>query len=252
MSFAFTSSLLNQSPLCACAITGVIRDKQTAKIEIFFIIAIITLFKNNVFKESIMAMGVEVSVRKDGYFAGKLLLAMPGMLDPRFENAVIFLCSHDAQGAMGLVINNQLPGMQFEHLLDELDMRSDILVDPTILQMPLMNGGPVDTGRGFLLHGSDFHHKETIAIDESIAISGTLDALKEIARGKGPQDKLIMFGYAGWSARQLDEEIQANSWLVSDPDPALIFKTNHSAKWQAAVETLGVDPALLVADGGQA
>ncbi|NCT41213.1 MAG: YqgE/AlgH family protein [Alphaproteobacteria bacterium] len=188
----------------------------------------------------------------EGYFAGKLLLAMPGMLDPRFENAVIYLCSHDQNGAMGLVINNQLPGMAFKHLLNELDMASDIVVDPVVLKTPLMNGGPVDTGRGFLLHSPDFQHKETISIDGDISISGTLDVLREVAEGKGPADKLIIFGYAGWSAGQLDEEIQANSWLVAEPAASLIFKTADDMKWQAAVETLGFDPALLVADGGNA
>ena len=187
-----------------------------------------------------------------GYFVGKLLLAMPGMLDPRFDNAVIYLCSHDENGAMGLVINDQLPGMQFKHLLNELDIASDIEIDPDALKTPLMNGGPVDTGRGFLLHSQDFSHEETIVIDSDISISGTLDALRAIAKGNGPKDKLIMFGYAGWSAGQLDEELQANSWLVAQADADLIFKTSYDDKWQSAVKTLGFDPSMLVAEGGRA
>ena len=197
-------------------------------------------------------MGDDRDSSESGYFVGKLLLAMPGMLDPRFDNAVIYLCSHDENGAMGLVINDQLPGMQFKHLLNELDIASDIEIDPRALKTPLMNGGPVDTGRGFLLHSHDFSHKETIVIDSEISISGTLDALRAIAEGDGPQDKLIMFGYAGWSAGQLDEELQANSWLVAEPDPALIFNSDYGAKWHSAVKTLGVDPSMLVADGGSA
>ncbi|MFK7839894.1 MAG: YqgE/AlgH family protein [Bdellovibrionales bacterium] len=192
------------------------------------------------------------SQSQDGYFTGKLLLAMPGMMDHRFENAVIFLCSHDENGAMGLVINDCLPGMQFKHLLNELDIASDIIVDPAILRTPLMNGGPVDTGRGFLLHGSDFQHQDTISINSDIYISGTLDALKALSNGNGPQDRLIMFGYAGWDAGQLDEEIQSNAWLVCEPNPGLIFHEDDNTKWEAAIKTLGFDPAMLSGDAGQA
>lgn len=189
---------------------------------------------------------------KEGYLAGKLLLAMPSMRDPRFENAVIYLCSHDENGAMGLVINHALPGMQFKHLLNELDIASDIEVDPNILKTPLMNGGPVDTGRGFLLHSRDFQVKERISMDDDIFISGTIDSLKAMAKGNGPEERLIMFGYAGWSAGQLDEEIQNNSWLVSDANSELIFGAEHNEKWQKAVSGLGFDPAMLSGDAGRA
>ena len=189
---------------------------------------------------------------KEGYLAGKLLLAMPSMRDPRFENAVIYLCSHDENGAMGLIINHALPGMQFKHLLNELDIASDIEVDPNVLKTPLMNGGPVDTGRGFLLHSSDFQVKESISMDDDIYISGTIDSLKAMAKGKGPEDRLIMFGYAGWSAGQLDEEIQNNSWLVTEADPSLIFKADNTEKWHKAISGLGFDPTMLSGDAGRA
>jgi len=191
-------------------------------------------------------------IHKEGYLTGKLLLAMPSMGDARFAHAVIYICSHDENGAMGLVINDALPGMQFKHLLNELEIASDIEVDPNVLKTPLMNGGPVDSGRGFLLHSRDFQVKESISMDDDIYISGTLDSLKAMAKGSGPSDKLIMFGYAGWGAGQLDEEIQHNSWLVAEPDSALIFNTNNDEKWQAAVEKLGFDPAMLSADAGRA
>jgi len=189
---------------------------------------------------------------KEGYLTGKLLLAMPSMKDPRFERAVIYICSHDENGAMGLVINNKLPGMRFKHLLNELKIKSDIEIDPAVLKTPLMNGGPVDTGRGFLLHSPDFKVKESIEMDNAIMISGTIDSLKAMADGKGPTDKLIMFGYAGWSASQLDEEIQQNSWLVTNSDPALIFSTDHDEKWRTAVAQLGFDPAMLSGEAGNA
>jgi len=189
---------------------------------------------------------------KEGYLAGKLLLAMPSMRDPRFEHAVIYLCSHDENGAMGLVINHALPGMQFKHLLNELEIASDIEVDPTILQTPLMNGGPVDTGRGFLLHSSDFQVKESISMDDEIYISGTIDSLKAMAKGSGPEERLIVFGYAGWTAGQLDEEILNGSWLVSDANPELIFGDAPEKKWNQAVSGLGFDPAMLSGDAGRA
>ena len=189
---------------------------------------------------------------KEGYLTGKLLLAMPAMGDPRFHKSVIYMCSHDENGAMGLVINNQLPGMQFKHLLNELELTSDIEVDPSILKTPLMNGGPVDTGRGFLVHSDDFKHDQTIEVDEGIHITGTLDGLKAIAAGDGPNEKLIIFGYAGWSAGQLDEEVQNNSWLVAESNLDLIFKVHNENKWQQAVSGLGFDPAMLSGDAGHA
>lgn len=189
---------------------------------------------------------------KEGYLAGKLLLATPSIRDPRFEHAVIYMCSHDENGAMGLVINHALPGMQFKHLLNELGIASNIEVDPSVLKTPLMNGGPVDTGRGFLLHSADFQVKESISMDDEIYISGTIDSLKALAKGNGPAEKLIMFGYAGWSAGQLDEEIQNNSWLVCNADPALIFEASHEQKWDQAIAGLGFDPAMLSGESGRA
>ncbi len=191
-------------------------------------------------------------LQDEGYLTGKLLLATPSMRDPRFANAVIYICSHDENGAMGLVVNNTLPGMKFKHLMNELKLESDISVDPSILKTPLMNGGPVDTGRGFLMHGADFKVKESMTVDEKIYLSGTIESLQAVAQGEGPRDRLIMFGYAGWDAGQLNEEIQSNSWLITDADPELIFNTPNNKKWDLAVHAMGVNPALLSSDAGRA
>ena len=186
------------------------------------------------------------------YLTGKLLLAMPSMGDPRFHKAVIFMCSHDENGAMGLVINNHAHTLKFENLLEQLGIMSDITLDPQAAEVPVMLGGPVETGRGFLLHGKEFDHAETIAVNEGFAVTATLDALKTVAQGKVPDDMLFILGYAGWEAGQLDEEIQQNAWLVADPNPELVFENKNDEKWQNAVSALGFDPAMLSSDAGHA
>lgn len=186
------------------------------------------------------------------YLAGKLLLAMPSMGDPRFERAVIFLCAHDRGGAMGLVLNQEMPDIRFEHLLHELGLESDIKVDLSRVRVPVMRGGPVEGSRGFLLHSSDFSQKDTIRIDESLSITGTVDALKDIAAGDGPEKLLFILGYAGWSPGQLEEELKQNAWLVTEPDPAIIFNKDIQKKWGQAARKLGIDPAMLTGEAGRA
>lgn len=188
----------------------------------------------------------------DSSLAGKLLLAMPALGDPRFHHAVIFMCAHDKNGAMGLVINHTLPGIAFGGLLDQLQVSSDIRVDLRALSMPVMAGGPVEGARGFILHSKDFTQRETVAVGASYAVTGTIEALRAIAAGNGPQDLLFILGYAGWGPGQLDREIQDNSWLVADADPDLIFHVAPDEKWQAAIQKLGFDPAMLSTEAGRA
>lgn len=183
---------------------------------------------------------------------GKLLLAMPGLGDPRFHHAVIFMCAHDEKGAMGLVINHVQSGFEFKSLLDQLNITSSIQVDASKLSLPVMAGGPVEGSRGFILHSHDFKQKDTVPVGESYAITGTIEALREIARGQGPDKLLFILGYAGWGPGQLDREIQENSWLVADPDPEIIFHEAPDQKWQMAVQKLGVDPGMLSAQAGHA
>lgn len=186
------------------------------------------------------------------YLVGKLLLATPTMGDPRFKKSVIFICAHDEHGAMGLVINNRLPGLEFHGILDQMKLTSDITVDLEALSIPVMSGGPVEKGRGFLLHGNDFEQDQTIKVDDHYGVTGTIDALKAIAQGEGPKKVLFALGYAGWDAGQLDEELQQNSWLVCDPDPSVIFHDTYDRKWDMAFAKLGFDPAMLSGDIGRA
>ena len=186
------------------------------------------------------------------YLVGKLLLAMPAIGDPRFHRAVIYLCAHDKHGAMGLVINSPAPELKFEQLLEQLGIESDIKVDLKKRDMPVFNGGPVETARGFLLHTNEFKQDDTVQVDDTFSITGTTDALKAVANGKGPDKALFILGYAGWVPGQLETELQQNAWLVADPDPALIFENKSEEKWTHAMQGLGLDLALLSGEMGRA
>ncbi len=175
---------------------------------------------------------------------------MPAMGDPRFHKAVIYVCAHDENGAMGLVINHTLPGVDLSQLLEQLNIQPDGKDGTT--GTPVMSGGPVETARGFVLHSKDFEQDDTIKIDNDFSVTGTIDALKAIANGQGPQQMLFILGYAGWSPGQLDQEIQQNAWLVADPDPELIFTATADEKWVRAVQKLGIDPGMLSGEAGSA
>ncbi len=177
---------------------------------------------------------------------------MPSLSDPRFDRAVIYVCVHDEQGAMGLVVNNAMAGMEFKNLLDQLGIASDIELKIAPENLTVMNGGPVENARGFLLHSNDFLQKDTIKIDENFSVTGTIDALKQVANGEGPDQMLFMLGYAGWGAKQLEQELAQNSWLVVDPDPEIIFGAEHDKKWTKSVSKLGFDPGMLSGEAGRA
>lgn len=183
-----------------------------------------------------------------GFLAGKLLAAMPAMGDPRFHRSVIFLCAHDEKGAMGIVINNEMSNVPLSLLLSQLSLK----VGDDFADFPVLQGGPVETARGLLLHTSDVLKSESIRIDADFAVTGTIDALREIVSGEGPSDKLFALGYAGWSAGQLEAEIADNAWMVIDADPELVFRTPADQKWEKALKKLGVDPAFLTASSGRA
>lgn len=186
---------------------------------------------------------------KSPYLTGKLLIAMPQMGDPRFHKAVIFICAHDVNGAMGLVINHILPGVDLVELLAQLHIEDGTAQRQDI---PVMSGGPVETARGFILHKGSFQQIESLKIESDIYVTGTIDALRAIAQGKGPDDMLFILGYAGWTAGQLDMEMQQNAWLVVDADPDIIFNSNPEESWERAIKKLGADPAMLVDSVGHA
>lgn len=184
----------------------------------------------------------------EGYLTGQLLIAMPQMTDPRFGHAVIYVCAHNADGAMGLLLNKGIEKPTFPDLLKQLKIEPAENADP----INVMFGGPVETGRGFVLHSADYLQDATLLVDHQIGLTATLDILKDIAVGGGPRHKLLMLGYAGWGPGQLDAEIQANGWLNAPADEALIFDHDLDTKWDRALAKLGVDGAMLSGDAGHA
>jgi len=185
---------------------------------------------------------------EDGYLTGQLLVAMPQMLDERFVKTVIFMCAHTEDGAMGLVVNKILEDIDFPDLLDQLDLNP--AAGGTDIRVHF--GGPVESGRGFVLHSSDYQQDATMVIDEQIALTATTDILRDIAEGDGPQSSLLALGYAGWGPGQLDSEIQANGWLSVDADPGLIFGNEPDKIWQGALAKIGIDVSMLSGDAGHA
>lgn len=184
--------------------------------------------------------------------AGKTLMAMPGLADPRFYKAVIFMCAHDENGAMGLIINHRLSNLNWDELTQKMDMSDAMFDDLQSLDMPIFSGGPVEGGRGFLLHSSDFMDADTIRVDDHFSVTGTLGALQQIAKGQGPKDALFILGYAGWTAGQLEKEVGEGSWLVSAPSPTIVFHKYEDEKWELAVGAMGFDPTLLSHQSGHA
>lgn len=179
---------------------------------------------------------------------GQLLIAMPGMSDPRFDRSVIYMCAHTSDAAMGLVVNRLVDHINFPDLLEQLDIK---LVSPA-QQIRVHFGGPVESGRGFVLHSADYLQDASMVVDANVALTASVRVLKAIAEGEGPQHSLLALGYAGWGPGQLDAEMQANAWLHAPADKGIVFGTDLEAKWQKAVETLGVDISLLSSDAGHA
>ncbi len=192
----------------------------------------------------------------EGYLDGQLLIAMPVMSDPRFARSVIYLCAHSEDGAMGLVINQRASHISFPDLLERLGIvptDSDGSVSDGIRSMSIHVGGPVETGRGFVLHSSDyFANDSTLPIEDGVCLTATIDILKAIAAGNGPNRSILALGYAGWSPGQLESEIQANGWLNCPADLDLIFDNNLETKYTRALAKIGIDPSHLVSDAGHA
>ena len=180
---------------------------------------------------------------------GKLLIAMPGMGDPRFEKSVVFMCAHSDDGALGLIINKPAPDLQFSDLLKQLD----IDVGPPDRNTRVHFGGPVEHVRGFVLHSGDYLSSEsTLTVSDAFGMTSTLDVLEDLARGAGPDSALLALGYSGWGPGQLEGEILQNGWLTCDATPELVFGGDDDAKWEAALNSIGVDPRMLSGSAGHA
>ena len=182
------------------------------------------------------------------YLTGQLLIAMPAMGDPRFSKSVIYMCVHNEEGAMGLIVNKLADELSFAELLTQLDIKS-LGVAP---QLPIHFGGPVETGRGFVLHSAEYKREGTIEVAEGMALTATIDILKDIAENRGPEKFLLALGYAGWEAGQLDGEIRQNAWLHVSNVPDLTFGADNDAKWEHAIAKIGVDLSLLSGEAGHA
>lgn len=180
---------------------------------------------------------------------GALLVAMPGMGDPRFDRSVVFVCAHSADGAMGLIVNKPAQDMGLGELLDQLDIKGQ----DTARRMPVHFGGPVETSRGFVLHSTDYRSRLlTLDVCDGFGMTATLDVLEDLASGAGPARSLVMLGYAGWGPGQLEGEIAQNGWLTVDAEPELVFGTRDGDKWMGALQALGIDPLGLSGEAGRA
>ena len=193
---------------------------------------------------------------ESGYLDGQLLIAMPGMADERFARAVIYVCAHSAEGAMGIVLNRPAAELSFPDLLVQLEIVpaiERIRLPQQVAQMQVLVGGPVETSRGFVLHSPDFHlEQSTLPIDDSVCLTATIDILRAIARGDGPTSAILALGYAGWTAGQLESEIQANGWLTCPADAELIFNAPADVRYELAMRKIGIEPAMLSMQAGHA
>src|SRR5438270_4997664 len=191
-----------------------------------------------------------------GYLDGQMLIAMPAMRDERFCRSVIYVCAHSSEGAMGIVVNQPAQNINFSDLLVQLEVipAADLIQLPSRAgQVKVLKGGPVETGRGFVLHSADFFiENSTLPIDEGICLTATLDILKAIARGEGPRNAVLALGYAGWAPGQLENEIHHNGWLHCAADPELIFGRNTEAKYDQALKKIGIDLGMLSSEAGHA
>ena len=186
--------------------------------------------------------------KNSGYFEGQLLAAMPQMTDRRFAQSVIYLCAHSADGAMGLVVNKLIDGITFPDLLQQLNIETTSPDEKIRVHF----GGPVESGRGFVLHSDDYVQESTLVIRDGVALTATVEVLRDIAEGNGPARSLLALGYAGWAPGQLDLEIKANGWLNVTADENLIFGGKLDNKWSKAIAKLGIDLLSLSSTAGHA
>ena len=187
---------------------------------------------------------------------GQMLIAMPTLRDGPFARAVVYLCAHRKDGAMGIIVNQRAETIDFPQLLVQLDVvkpDESIVLPPRAGDVRVLRGGPVEKGRGFVLHSRDyFVDNSTVTIADDICLTATLDILRAIAGGKGPEKAVLALGYAGWSSGQLESEILANGWLNCPADPALVFDADYASKYDRALAKIGVNAAMLSSEAGHA
>jgi len=198
-----------------------------------------------------MASSVEEDEKNkisSGWLTGQLLIAMPSLIDPRFEKTVLLICSHGPEGAMGIVLNRLFGDLSFQGLLVQLGVE----INETSPELSIHYGGPVDPVRGFVMHTTDYVRVGTTEITPSIALTATVEILQDLANGSGPSRAALALGYAGWAPGQLESELQGNGWLTAPADDDIVFDENLETKWTRALAKIGVSPTMLASDSGHA
>lgn len=185
---------------------------------------------------------------KSAWLTGQLLIAMPNMADSRFTKSVIYLCTHTEDGAMGLIVNRLYGSLNFHNLLEQLDLH----LAPEVQDVDIHFGGPVEVGRGFVLHSADYLREGTTRVDNNVAMTATIDILKDMATGGGPRQSFMALGYSAWGGGQLEHELQQNGWLVAPPDMGILFDNGLETKWDRAIAKLGITPVFFSGEAGQA
>lgn len=193
-------------------------------------------------------MSSKTPARNDGFLQGKFLIALPGMPDARFERTVILMCAHSDDGAMGIIINKAITGMPFGQLMDKLG----IAVTAKRTDTPVLFGGPVETQQGLILHSSEYAAPNSTQVIADVSLTGTIDVLRAIAEGRGPQKAVFALGYAGWESGQIESELHGNGWVHCDADTAILFDMPLQARWSAALGKLGINISGLSAEAGRA
>lgn len=186
---------------------------------------------------------------------GKFLIAMPGMGDARFDKTVIYICAHSDEGAMGFVINQHMETPNIPDFLCQLEIITEdesTKLPQHVLSRAMHTGGPVEPGRGFVLHSPDFQSEATVKVEGDVCLTATLEILRAISQGKGPEHYMIALGYSGWAIGQLEDEIASNGWLIADADEDIIFDLKNQSKYSRSLKLLGVDEALLSSGFGHA
>ncbi|MEL6519674.1 MAG: YqgE/AlgH family protein [Pseudomonadota bacterium] len=184
---------------------------------------------------------------------GQFLIAMPGMGDKRFEKSVVLLCAHSRDSTLGLIVNQPAPDLSFDDLLQQIEIDGVDQGPGGLAGTPIHVGGPVEHGRGFVLHSSDYNQNDsTLSVGTDFGMTATRDVLEDIAHGRGPNRSILCLGYSGWGAGQLEDEISHNGWLTAEADPEIVFGEDNGKKWESALALLGINPLSLSAAAGRA
>lgn len=184
------------------------------------------------------------------FLAGKLIIAMPTMSDPRFKRSVVCICAHNEDGAIGIIINKIIESLSFSKIIKQLKLKKNRTKSD--YKDHIYFGGPVETERGFILHSADYSSENSTSINSEISMTASTEILQALIDGNGPNKSIVALGYAGWGPGQLDTEIQSNAWLSVESDLELVFSAKTAEKWDMALEKIGVNPALLSTEAGRA